>query len=410
MRPSPRSSFPGVSRRAFLARGAAFAAGAVILPKLAFAAPSRGSAPSLVRRVVAGPESTYFAYTHANAFLPDGRTHVVARGENGGISFIAFDPQSGRERALGFLKGVDLYYSLSDDGRTLAETDGRRLLAWELGSKNEPRVLFRDPEGEEGKWAINVSDISADGRSFVAMRRFRGTKPYKVLPDGRGLQYQLLTHDLRSGRSEFAMEADWWINHVHFSPHDPAWISMAHEGDADKIPDRLWAWHAKDAPDGRMIFNQTGPDGLPLYVGHERAMFDKPACVCIAYGASPSAATGLYEIGFDGKSSRLVSASDRDWHCNISRDGKWAVVDTTGPHDAPGRGWEDAGRVSDVLAVNMRTGARAFLHRSSQSKHPYHPHPHISPDGRWVVFNDSDSRRTMALEIDPSALKSFLEA
>lgn len=385
------------------------AAGAALLPRLGFAAgAATGARAALVRRVVSGPASTYFAYTHANAFLPDGRTHVVARPENGGITFLSFDPQTGQERSLGALKKVDLYYSLSEDGRTLAETDGQRLLAWEVGSKNEPRVLFRDPEGEEGKWAINVSDISADGRSFVAMRRFRGTKPYKVLPDGRGLQYQLLHHDLRAGRSEFVMETPWWLNHVHFSPKNPEWISMAHEGDADKVPDRLWAWHARKAPEGSMLFAQTGADGLPLYVGHERACFHRESCLFIAFGSSPSASTGLYEVDFDGK-HRLISAGDRDWHCNISRDGRWAVVDTTGPHDAPGRGWADAGRTSDIVAINLRSGARAFLHRSTHSKHPYHPHPHISPDGRWVVFNDSDTRRTMALEIEPAALRAFLE-
>jgi hypothetical protein len=58
----------------------------------------------------------------------------------------------------------------------------------------------------------------------------------------------------------------------------------------------------------------------------------------------------------------------------------------------------------------MRTGKRAFLHRGNYTKHPYHPHPHISPDQRWVVFNDAKGRRTMALEIDQLALKAFLES
>lgn len=399
--------FPLVSRRRFLGQAAIFAAG-LTMPAFTRAATRPVGTLPLVKKVVLGPPSSYYAYTHANAFMPDGCTHVVARGENGGVTFLEFNPVTEVVRPLGSIAGADLYYSISADGRTMAETDGRRLLAWTVGSAEAPRVLINEPEGEEGKWAMNLSDISPDGSSIVTMRRHRGT-PYKTLADGRGIQYQLLKHELAANRTTVGMEADWWINHVHFSPNDPSWVSMAHEGDSNKITRRLWGWNAETAPDGRMLFNQIGTDGGPLYVGHERAVFHKPACIFIAFGDSPGNPVGLYEVDFTGH-SRLISEGPRDWHCNISRDGRWAVVDTTGPHDAPGRGWENAGSVSDILAVNMRTGMRAFLHRGTYAKHPYHPHPHISPDGRWVVFNDAQTRRTMALEIDQLSLKGFLES
>jgi hypothetical protein len=397
-----------LSRRTFLGKTALLAAAAV-LPSVLRSSPAATSRSlPLVKRVVAGPAATYFAYTHANAFLPDGCTHVLARVENEGLTYLSFNPVDGGTRQLGSIKGADMYYSLSDDGRTMAVTNGSAILGWDVGSTTPPRDLFRVPAGEENKWGLNVSDISPDGKSVVAMLRHRGT-PYKTLPDGRSFQYQLLKHDIAAARTDIAMEAGWWLNHMHFSPFDPRWVSLAHEGDADKVPDRLWAWHEKEAPEGRMLFKQTDTDGQPLYVGHERSCFHKPSCIFIAFGGSPGNPTGLYEVDFQGE-SRLVSEGLRDWHCNISRDGRWAVVDTTGPHDAPGRGWENAGSTSDILIVNTRTGKRAFVHRSSQTRHPYHPHPHISPDQRWIVFNDAKSRRAMAVEIDQRVLKTFLES
>jgi hypothetical protein len=61
------------------------------------------------------------------------------------------------------------------------------------------------------------------------------------------------------------------------------------------------------------------------------------------------------------------------------------------------------------MAVNMQTGERKMLYRTSILKHPWHPHPNISPDGRWIVLNDAKTHRTVALEIDPEALGEFLK-
>lgn len=402
---TPSSS--GLTRRAFLGQAAVFAAGVSLLPRIGRGATSSaGGRPSLVKRVVRGIPETYFTYTHCNAFMPDGHTHVVARGENKGVSFFGFEPNRGEVTELGAIPGADLYYSISDDGRTMAESDGSRLLAWDVGSKQPPRVLIHDEPDRVGQWHLHISEIARDGRSLLTMRAHKGG-PYRTLPDGRAVQFQILKYDLTTDKTEVCLEADWFTNHVHYSPCDPKWISIAHEGDSDKIHDRLWAWNAVEAPDGRRLFDQ-GLGDHTLYVGHERAVFDKPAVIFVAFGASPGRPTGLYEVDFQGR-SRLVSEGPRDWHCNISRDGTWAVVDTTGPHDAAGRGWANSGSTSDVVAINTRTGARCFLHRSSFTQHPYHPHPHISPDGRWVILNDAKSRSTVALEIDQAALKAFLE-
>jgi hypothetical protein len=111
--------------------------------------------------------------------------------------------------------------------------------------------------------------------------------------------------------------------------------------------------------------------------------------LAIAYGVSPEGPRGLYEVFFSGRPARLISQGDRDWHCNLSPDGGWAVVDTTGPHDLPGRGWENAEGRSDVLLVEMATGRRELLAHTTLTKHPWHPHPVFTPDGRGVVYSEA---------------------
>ena len=73
----------------------------------------------------------------------------------------------------------------------------------------------------------------------------------------------------------------------------------------------------------------------------------------------------------------------------MSRDGKFIAIDTSGPHDLPGRGWENANQTSDVLLLNVETGEERWLARTRLDKHPSHPHPTFSPDGKYILFNEA---------------------
>src|SRR5205085_9935631 len=89
-------------------------------------------------------------------------------------------------------------------------------------------------------------------------------------------------------------------------------------------------WHHKFAPQGTAIFNPYRSNGTRLRVGHTRALFTRPSVVTVAYGDSSGTPRGLWEVSFRG-SMHLISESNRDYHCNISSDDKWAVVSTLGP-------------------------------------------------------------------------------
>lgn len=62
----------------------------------------------------------------------------------------------------------------------------------------------------------------------------------------------------------------------------------------------------------------------------------------------------------------------------------------SGPLDTPGRGWQNAGQVSDVMLVDIATGARTLLAGTAADRHPRHPHPVFTPDGTAVLHNHGD--------------------
>ncbi|MFF9345585.1 hypothetical protein [Streptomyces sp. NPDC014734] len=224
-------------------------------------------------------------------------------------------------------------------------------------------------------------------------------------PEGRDTPVTCLEISVSTGRVGELFTKPWFANHPAYSPYDESWLAFAHEGPSQQIADRIWARHRTRDPEGRCVFGQTTDGGTrsethpgaragapagTLAVGHERWMFHDVGAVVCAYGESEAGPRGLYMVHPDGRPARLVSEGERDWHCDISRDGRLAVVDTSGPLDAPGRGWQNAGQVSDVVLVDVATGARTPLARTEADRHPRHPHPVFTPDGTAVLYNHGD--------------------
>jgi hypothetical protein len=126
-------------------------------------------------------------------------------------------------------------------------------------------------------------------------------------------------------------------------------------------------------------------------------MFNKAGSVVVAYGGN--ADSGVWEADYDGSyNHRSINHFGYDAnHVNISRDGRWMVIDTT-----------SASGVSRVVAIDFATGVWRPLYTTSIQNHPWHPHPVISPDSRWVFFNDYNLQTLVAIEIDQAQLATFI--
>lgn len=391
------------NRRSVL-MGAAALAGATTLRAKAVLAEAP-LASTLIRRVVQGPANTYFTYPHSHGFLPDGRAVLASPGDVGGrpgVVYLAFDPAGGDAEQVASVSGARMYYAISKGGLMVVPRKFGAVAVDLTREGARPRELFN----EDGWTVAGDCEISPDGSRALF------TRSHYEAPRADTLD----VFDMARGELTRLLAPGWQMDHAHFSPHDPNWICYCNN-DAKQFR-RMWVHHPEEAPEGRHIFEQKRADGKIFVVSHERAMFHKNAMITIAHGSSSATPRGLYEVGFDG-STRLLSESNQDFHCNISRDGRWAVVSLQSTRQPDGRrapgdwlrsplGYGE----SDVELVNLRNGKRRFLFRGSNARdgQPYEVQPTISPDGRWVVLKDARTRSVLFLEIDPSALRLFLSA
>lgn len=323
-------------------------------------------------------ECRYHAYPHCNGFADGGKSIVLGAFDQGfeNVSLwkMGLDGQ-GQRRICIFPVYADpahpstaqLWFDVALETNTAAVVAGDEVWLYDLTAMDAGRMIYRAVAGE----------------TLNPLPSMRGDGSRLLIASTQGQMRGVSEVDLQSAEVRRVFEVPWYANHFHYSPHSPRWIAFCHEGDARIIRDRMWASHAEHAPGGECIFRQ----GKSLMVGHERACFHRASIATIAFGAA-GLPTGLYEAELDGSHTRLVSGGSRDWHCDVSRDGEWAVLDTTGPYDRDGYGWENAEDCSDIVLVDMATGKREPLARSHQAVHPWHPHPVFSPDGKRIVFGE----------------------
>jgi len=106
----------------------------------------------------------------------------------------------------------------------------------------------------------------------------------------------------------------------------------------------------------------------------------------------------IYREGGE-KEEVIVSGSRYFWHSGSSPDGEWIVADTN---------WPDEG----IFLVHVPSKRSGLVCRSRSSNgHPQwtHPHPSISPDGNYVLFNsDRPGISQVHLATIPEGLKERL--
>lgn len=321
-------------------------------------------------------DNNYLTYPHANGFTANGRHLVTGRIEARGHSLWRHDLFTGDEVRIGCLpadfSGDPLWFDVARDTGRLVAVANNEVWLFDATGLLEPVLVYR--ENNDGGVLHSLSSISADGTRLIIGRRI-------------GDRHEALELTPGSGAVRVLFSMPWFANHFHLSPYDETWIGFSHEGAADLVTDRVWAWHERLAPAGLCLLDQR-PQGL--WLGHERWSFHTTSAFAVCYGGSPGGPRGIYELFPDGRPPRLISEGDRDWHVNISQNGRWAVVDTTGPHDQPGRGWANAGDASDIMLIEISTGHRTPIARSRRAaKHPFHPHPTFSPDGERIFYNEA---------------------
>lgn len=170
-----------------------------------------------------------------------------------------------------------------------------------------------------------------------------------------------------------------YVNHCQINSTHPDQIIFAHEFggcpyDGSLLRERIW------------FVNSDGTNEHPLVRGaHGRYHTHE------VIGASGE---WLYYVDTGGLcrvhiATHTVEAivppghPERLWHINVSPDEKWVVADTEIFREKTPEGlW-----MSSLVLVNVETGEMQRVCRfPCRLKHPAHPHPNFSPDGRKIAF------------------------
>jgi len=196
------------------------------------------------------------------------------------------------------------------------------------------------------------------------------------------LPMALYTIDIKTGQVKTFNHSTDWLNHVQFSPADPALLMFCHEGPWHKV-DRIWTVRT-DGSGLRKIHTRTMDMEI---AGHE--FFSADGRV-IWYDLQTPKGKEFWLAGVvlaTGEKIRYKLTREQ-WsvHFNVSPDGKLFAGDGGGPNSvaAPGNGqW--------IYLFTPRNGSLIAEKLVNLATHDYRLEPNVTftPDCKWIVFRSN---------------------
>lgn len=418
----------GFNRRDFLIGGAgavvigAFGATAAAGSPLSSAlgspheslAPGRGAGglTSDVQWISGYDTTAYVTYMHQNGYFRGCRYFVyrkalVLGGPNllhlydtiTGVSELLPDRPSGIQMVGGYLdvsRATGLLLNAESVNKANEEHTRPRIWAYDLKEHLRTgtstwRQIYQVPVGAA------IADTTAainNAGTHIALVELYDTPPNPELPDDQ--ISKVVKVEIATGNFEVLVDLPKLFNHVHFSPHDDDWVVFCRGNATTVQKETVWAHHPVHAPDGANVVPQLLAGGQVLRLSHVRASWHAPEVVTVNYENPRSVWRGF----LDGSAPQEI-ARGRFEHCDISRDGRFVVVDT----DLTGS--DMCIQVIDTTGAIPVTTVVPFTCRGAN--HPRHNHPIFSPDGRYVLFNDPDpaNRETGGLRVGIVDLRAF---
>jgi oligogalacturonide lyase len=210
------------------------------------------------------------------------------------------------------------------------------------------------------------------------------------------LPMALYTINIQNGEIKIIHKSNDWLNHLLFSPTDPALLMFCHEGPWHKV-DRIWTMRS-DGTEVTKIHTRTMAMEI---LGHE---FWSPDGKTIWYDLQTPRGEDFWLASYrvdNGERTRYhLQRNEWSIHFNVSRDGKMFCGDggdagqvaraadgqwiyLFGAEVIPNRGAQDA---SFVLPGVLRAERLVNM-----SRHQYRLEPNVSftPDQKWVVFRSN---------------------
>ncbi|MCP3734631.1 oligogalacturonate lyase family protein [Sphingomonas sp. RP10(2022)] len=328
------------------------------------------------RLLFAGPKSRSAYYTTKDASVDDGGPFQVWR----------VDLDTGRTRKVADLPG----------GRIEAINADETLLAGERELEPPPPAIAAQGRRDPTTGAPTYSGTGPDGRplSFGAAKaQWMAARLAAHVP------MELYAVTIGTGTKRTIHRATDWLNHVQFSPTDPALLMFCHEGPWDQV-DRIWTVRT----DGSALTRVHQRTMAGEIAGHEFWSSDGRT---IWYDLqTPARRVGWlasYDVVSGARTRYLVAPDQASFHFTQSPDrrtfagdgsaaGKWISVFTPRSVATPQPG--------------LITPGVLDTHRlASLARHDYtlEPNEHFTPDGHWIVYrtNLEGAPAIYAVSTDP---------
>lgn len=239
---------------------------------------------------------------------------------------------------------------------------------------------------------IVLTDSSADLRSFTVTCDYRylvysvNKNPGFDKNNSTG-PYAIFRYDLKTGeKKQISPDYGFTISHLQASPADPGLISYCWQhqyrqggpGIVGNTPLRIW-WIRTDGSDGGPVLQQ-----FAIHRTHEFWFYDGSRIGFSArymFGENK----GRQFLGSckpDGSDSFMFEVPVDAAHSQVYKDNKHWVAD------------QNDGMILTLWTFDrdkVLKEQKLFRHNSSWGEQPGHPHPHFSPDGKYVMFGTDRS-------------------
>jgi oligogalacturonide lyase len=281
------------------------------------------------------------------------------------------------------------------------------------------RVLATLPRGTR-----EAGGLALDADEHTLYLSIRGGDVGKHLPPGTSVWVKpenlrmgtgpggLRALDLRTGQLRHVLDTPFQVGHVQTNPFVSGEIIFCHETGGD-APQRIWTVNA-DGTGFRPLFEEgpldwvthevvVTPDEIMFnLIGHQARLRVRPTGIAVL-NLRTNAVQVLGQIDERGGAADLAlpaenAAGDDSyggfWHCNGSRDGRFAVGDTF---------------TGKVYLIDRRDGRRVLLTVDHKMR-PDHAHPTFSDDGTRVLiqsgkFTDGQRLQVVVVPVPDELLK-----
>lgn len=268
---------------------------------------------------------------------------------------------------------------------------------------------FPKEMGRPGGFAVDCNDdyayitVERDGTPEEIERMKKNAflpesnQPIKIEPTLCGIRKM----SLMTGKVDKVIDMEFKVGHIQASRFTPGEIVFCNEtgGDAHQ---RMWFCTA-DGKVFKPLYKETALD----WVTHE-TFASKDYVYFNILGFQPrlrKQANGIMRINLRTDDVELLGQVEMEkdrqaidgqlvgrgfWHCNASRDNRWAAGDTFG---------------GNVWLINIQTGERHWLVSDTKMR-PDHAHPSFSPDGTKVLLQSghfTNGKRLNLMMVDISS-------